>query len=91
MAKVRAYIRVGKSKRIDYKVSASPKPNYAPLESLRGMRKEFQPTVAFAVDFDIPDELFEQAEKLIGEVKVSADQATIAADISKDTKIEPKT
>lgn len=64
--KIKAYLRISKKGR----VVASRKPNYAPLYTDNYSRKSAQPTVAFAVIFDIPDEEFKRAEKALAEVLV---------------------
>ena len=63
MAKIRTYIRVAKTNR-GYKVAANNKANHEPLyQPGYGSSKDFYPTVAFAVDFNVPDELFNQASQ----------------------------
>lgn len=82
--KIRTYIRVAKQKsgRSGIKVDAStkdiPQPLFRPL--YRG-EKEYLPTVRFAVDFEIPDELFSQASKVVGEINIALDKAKIAAEL----------
>lgn len=76
------YLRVGKSKdRI--KVEASPKPSYVPLK----IGQRFIPTVAFGVEFDIPDELFKGAAAIVGLMKLTMEQGKIATHIK--PKIKP--
>lgn len=79
--KIRTYIRVAKQKGIGrVKVDAGTKDNPQPLykPGYRG-EKEYLPTVRFAVDFDIPEELFSQASKVIGEINIALEKAIIAA------------
>jgi hypothetical protein len=79
--KTRIYLRVAKSSR-GYKVMATTKPNNEPLYN-QGYRggKDFLPTVAFGVDFVIPDELFSKAVKVVGEINIALENASIAADV----------
>jgi hypothetical protein len=81
--KARIYLRVAKNG-YKTKVDSSIKSNNAPLY-LSGYsgEKTFLPTVAFAVDFEIPDEMFSQAVKVIGEINITKNKATIAAEIPK--------
>jgi hypothetical protein len=39
------------------------------------------PTVAFGIELDIPDALFERAGQVIAELTIPEDQATIAAEV----------
>lgn len=86
--KPRIYLRVAKSNR-GYKVAASTKSNNEPLYTLgyRG-EKNFLPTVAYGVDFVIPDEMFSRAVKVIGELNIAAEKITIAANIPKLDSLE---
>lgn len=82
--KVKTYLRIAKTSR-GYKVVANSKPNSAPIEEpsyFRNSRKAF-PTVAFRVDFNVPDEAFETAQKCIAEVNVPAENVEIAMDMPK--------
>lgn len=80
MAKIRAYFRVGRGRR-GYKISASTRPNYEPIKNVSYNSYSFLPTVSFAVDFDMPDELFKQAEKVIGEINIALNKAEVAAEV----------
>jgi hypothetical protein len=86
--KTRIYLRVAKNG-YKSKVDASIKSNNAPLH-LTGYRNEktFLPTIAFAVDFEIPDELFSNGVKVIGEINVTKDKAVLAAQIPKPDLLE---
>jgi len=80
----RIYLRIAKTgNRRGYKVAASTTPNYAPLEGNKGWNTNCKsyPTVAFAVDFNIPDELFKQAERVLGEINITTKQARVATEI----------
>lgn len=82
--KVRTYIRVGKRStgRNAFAIDASHKPSSAPLALGSGHRRKILPTVAFAIDLDIPDAAFKQAEQVIAEIKIPADQIEIAAEVT---------
>lgn len=79
--KATVYVRVGKADRGSVKgrlyVRAGSKPDYAPLENASG----FVPTVAFAIQIDIPESLFRQAERVIAELDVSETTMKVAAEI----------
>lgn len=78
---VRTYLRIGKTRR-GYKVDASEKPNYEPLFVKEyGSGKRYIPTVAFGLEFDIPDKLFKGASLIIGLVNVGEEEVRIAANI----------
>lgn len=81
--KVRAYLRVAKLPGWKYKIAASGKPDNSPLHKMKGYRgdKEFLPTVAFALDLDIPDEQFNRASRLLGEVVVRGENSRILTDL----------
>lgn len=58
-------------------VSAATKVNHEPLSNAQGSL----PTVAFAVEFDIPEALLMSAENVIAEIKVAKGKAEIAAEV----------
>lgn len=74
--KIRTYIRIGKKKRGGYKIVASEKPSTAKVDSY--------PTVSFGLDFELPDDIFEQHKEVIAEVKVPAKK--IKADVEPVSK-----
>ena len=75
------YLRVAKTgSRKGYKVSASSLPNNEPLNS-GSYNTTWFPTVMFAVNIDIPDELFNQAERVIAELNVSLKEARVSSEI----------
>jgi hypothetical protein len=83
--KAKVYMRVGqKSLGGKPSVSGTAKPNLAPLSDVNGVI----PTVAFAVELDIPDALFKQAENVIATIKVDAEKATIAASVPSPESVE---
>jgi hypothetical protein len=80
--KVRTHLRVAKTKK-GARVEASAKPNYKPLISNLGSRNETPlPTAMFALDLDLPDEMFTRAEQVLAEVSVDPQQVEIAAEIA---------
>jgi len=89
MAKLRAFIRVGKTNK-GYKIAAATKDNGEPIVVPLGYRgeKSILPTVSFAVDLVIPDELFARASKVIGEINLSLEEVKIAATIPRAAGIE---
>lgn len=79
--KVRAYIRVAKN---GYKVKldASAKESGMPLFVPSGYKeKKYLPTVKFALDLVIPDDLFSTASRVLGEIDISAKDIQIAAEL----------
>ena len=74
--KTRVHLRIAKttSSRAPYKVAATAKPNHQPITDMYG---NAFPTVAFALDLNIPDGLFRQAERVIAEITVPEDIASI--------------
>lgn len=79
--KARIYLRVSRGGRKGIRVAASAEPQNEPLSSTGSYNKEFYPTVFFAVDFDLPDELFKVAERVVAEVNVGIKQAEVAGQI----------
>lgn len=81
MALIRAYIRVAKNG-YKYKIDAATKHSPDPLwkQASYGQR-EFLPTVGFAVDFNVPDELFSRASVVIAEINVGTKDAKILTSI----------
>ena len=59
---------------------ASDRPSNEPLSITAG----HLPTVAFAIDIDIPDKAFRQAQQVIAELKISEE----AIDIASGTTLE---
>jgi len=75
------YLRVAKTgSRNGYKVSATAKPNNEPLNS-GSYGTVWYPTIAFAVAIDIPDELFNQAERVIAELNIGMKEAVVSSEI----------
>lgn len=75
--RVRVYLRIAKNG-YKYKVDAGMKENQMPLylAEYRG-EKKFLPTVAFAVDFVVDDSLFSNASRVIGEIDVKKQEASV--------------
>lgn len=76
--KVRAYLRVGKQRSGKPKVMASSRPSSTPVYDARNT---ILPTIAFAIDLNIPDELFLQAEHVIAELDVTGDRSDPADEL----------
>lgn len=77
--KVRTHLRVAKTKQ-GVRVEASAKPNYRPLVS--GASEAPLPTAMFALDLDLPDEMFTRAEQVLAEVTVDPADVEIAAEVA---------
>lgn len=76
--KVRVYLRVAKTQtKRGFSVDGRNTPTNRPLED----RTRVLPTVAFALDLDIPDALFAQAERVIAEISIPEEATQIAADV----------
>jgi len=73
MARVKVYLRVAKMND-KFHIKASMEPH----SKLIGNK----PTVAFAVIFDIPDEKFREAEKIIAEIPVRDDSVEIVTEVA---------
>lgn len=80
--KIRTYIRVAKNG-YKYKVDASTKSNEDPifLPAQYNRAKEALPTVGFAVDFEIPDQLFSKASVVVASINIATKDATILTGI----------
>lgn len=76
--KTRVYLRVARDSRGKAKVSATMRPSDAPIYDSRNVPL---PTVAFAVELDIPGVMFDRATQVIASITIPEDQATIAADV----------
>lgn len=80
--KTRIYLRVAKGGRKGFRVSASPEPTNEPIKiPANHSSVQFLPTVSFAVDFEIPDELFYQAETPVAEINLAIKNAKIEGSI----------
>jgi hypothetical protein len=78
--KVRAYLRVGyDARRRKSVVEAKAKPS---TRMLRASNGNDLPTVAFAIDLEVPDEMFKQAERVIATLTIPPENATIAAEVT---------
>jgi len=78
--KFKIYLKIGKGGRKGIKVAASTEPSYEPI-SFDSYKKKFLPTVSFAMVFDIPDELFTPAERVVAELNVAMKDAEIMGEI----------
>jgi len=78
--KTTIYLRIGKDTKKNKErvlTEASEKPNFVPLK----VGKRYIPTVAFGVEFDIPDELFAGAGLIVGLLKLTTEEVKIATHI----------
>lgn len=78
MAKVRAYIRIAEKQNGEHVVHASQKPNHEPVKTYAG---QHLPTASFALDLDVPDEMFRRAEQVLAEIKIMEDGMDIATEV----------
>ncbi len=78
MTKITAHIRVAETHR-GRKFAISIKPNHQPLHN-NDYRKTYYPTIHFAINFDIPDDAFESASKVIAEINVLEEHLEINAE-----------
>ena len=78
--KFKVYLRVAKTDGKP-KVVANPKPNCMQLTTKGYKQDTVWPTVSFGLDLEIPDELFEQHEKIIGSIDLKAKEVTICEEI----------
>lgn len=76
--KTRVHLRVARDKRGRGKVVATLKPTDTPLYD---GGNDALPTVAFAIDLDVPDVMFSRAAQVIASITIPEEQATIAADV----------
>lgn len=77
--KQRIYLRVAKKGQYGrVKVAASIKSSEDPIYSQTGYgSKEALPTVGFAVDFEIPDQLFSKASVVVATINIATKDAAI--------------
>lgn len=75
---VKLYVRAARG-RNGVKVAASTKSNNQPLVETRDYRDVALPTIRFAVEFEIPDELFDQAEEPVTKIKVDRQMVDVLA------------
>lgn len=76
--KVRTHLRVARTKAGAAQVAATVSPSHKPLSDPRGRAL---PTAAFALDLDLPDEMFRRAEQVLAEVMVDPQDVEIAAEV----------
>ena len=82
MAIIRAFLRIGKNVggRTPYMVRADVKPDHTPIVKRNYPSDTFLPTVSFALDLNIPDEVFERASQVLAQVEVPIEVAEIAVE-----------
>lgn len=76
---LRVYLRVAHQPSGKPKVAAGVRPSKLPLYDSSGNRPI--PTVAFAIDLDLPDAMFRAAERVIAELTVPESAAEVAAKV----------
>lgn len=67
MAKITAYLRIGRRDSGSFSVAATSNPSDVPLKDGNGRDI---PTVAFGVRFNIPDAVFDSASRVIAELTI---------------------
>jgi hypothetical protein len=75
------YVRVAKyanCRKADYKVEAKTEPDQRPLI---GASATVLPTVAFALELDIPESAFRSAEQVVASIQIPEEQLEIAAKV----------
>jgi hypothetical protein len=78
--KTTAYLRVGLNPNTErVHIAASSQPNHRPLSTTNGTP---MPTVAFGIELDIADVMFQQAAQIIGSLTISEEAAQVAAEVS---------
>lgn len=78
--KTKIYLRItNKTGKGKPSVKVSMKPDYSPIESVGyyGRKSKFYPTVAFAVEIDIPDASFKRAEEVVATLNLMEDKVKI--------------
>lgn len=78
--KLTVYLRVARGAR-GPRVMASAKPNRFPLTV--GYPERPLPTAMFALKFDIPDEKFHEAERVLAELDLIDEPVEIAVEVDK--------
>lgn len=79
--KTKIYLRIAKNKKGGVATSATTRPTYDPLHSQQYGKPTF-PTVAFAVEFDIPDALFKQAEEVVAKINLEKKNGVVCGKIT---------
>lgn len=82
--KATTYLKFAKNNLGRVKVVASAKADSTPVNDSYGKPL---PTVYFAVDFNIPDELFEQASNVIASIDVQSQDVKIAGGVQRPTSV----
>lgn len=85
--KIRTYIRVARNPRgrKGHVITANPTPKYSPLTNSTG---RYLPTAMFALDLDVPEEMFRQAEQVLAEVVIDKDDLAIAAQVVRPRDVD---
>jgi hypothetical protein len=83
--KAKVYMRIAShpsGRAAPYKVAASVQPNYTPLTTGQGFSETVLPTVAFAVEFEIPESKIFAAEQAVAEIKLREEDLAVAATVT---------
>ena len=77
--KVIIYLKIAKGRKGRVLIKSSTKPDYSPIETVKYGSKhgDSYPTVAFAINVDIPDESFRRAEKVVAELNLKEEEVKI--------------
>lgn len=82
------YIRAARKDDDEIIIRAASKPNHKSL-SEQGLYGEGYPTIHFAIELEIPPELFDNAESVAARIKVGDEPVTVTAGIlSPDNQYE---
>lgn len=79
--KAKVYMRVARksSSKRGFIVEGKPTPSYRPLMDSNGGAL---PTVAFALEMDIPDKMFKVAENVLATIEIPESAAQVAAEVT---------
>lgn len=83
--KTKIHLRIAKNKKGGLAVSATTRPSYEPLHTQNYGKAAF-PTVAFAVEFDIPDALFKQADEVVAKINLEKKNGVVCGKIMAPSK-----
>jgi len=81
--KTKIYLRIAKTDKGRTSVAASVRPNYEPLMCAKPHNVKLAlPTLSFAVEFEVPDELFKQAESVVATINLTKEKAVICGKVA---------
>jgi len=81
--KTKIFLRIAKTKQGKLKVAASTKPNSNPVKSQEyyGRPGDPLPTISFGIVVNLPEDAFNQAEKILGELSIKSEDITPAVGV----------